>query len=323
MKKLRAITLVELLVAMAVFSILMTGVVKLIQPVQDTATKTKIDNYQKTNEETVVTYIGEQLRYANNILIAEQGAEYTTDAAFTVNQDNITKGTHKIESPKDAQLAFLGMGLKNQYGELLKPYGKNCAQFYHVIIWDGYGADSGKKTTNMYDGYMGRMLTAYNGLQNKDGTCTTIRGGSKGIYNIANTDFTTATSATKQEYLYLLFGRGYFGTADMYLKMNITDDGVLKLRCDSDYYYNAGNNSENKARGKFNSTSGNPTVGSYQLRNYNSSNSNIKFLAKTEHNGIEATRTKANIFYIIYTTEEDMNNIMYYEPTDGDKEHNS
>ena len=72
-QKLKAFTLIELIVAIAVFGILMTGIVKMIEPLSSTATSAAVLNNQRTVENSIVTYIGENVRYANNLAIIEGG----------------------------------------------------------------------------------------------------------------------------------------------------------------------------------------------------------------------------------------------------------
>lgn len=79
-KKLKAFTLIELIVSLAVFGILMAGIVKMIEPLSVTATNAAVLNNQRNVENAIVTYIGENLRYANNLAIIEGG---TVDDAIT------------------------------------------------------------------------------------------------------------------------------------------------------------------------------------------------------------------------------------------------
>ena len=333
MKKFKGMTLVELIVAIAIFGIIMAGVMNMIRPVQESAADAKIFNYQKNAEEAVVTYIGEQLRYANNILIAEQGAVFeTTDNVKNFNGGTYAKGKHTVNSPKDAVEAFAcGMGVKNEYGEILKPSHENNGQFFHMIIWDGgvneYAADTTPAT------YKGRLLASPTG---SDGV-TTMKNGYKGVWNVGSTNF--KTDGIDKKYLYQVFGNGYFGTIDMYLRMNISEEGLLTLTCDSDYWSNAGAKVRGTSgNGKKNTDSASPTVGTFQLRNYNKGttaspnyNSHVKFMSTGSGDygkdkgstGFASTRSTNKIFYIVYTTDEDLNNIMYgdsdasgHKPTD-------
>ncbi|MCR5805949.1 MAG: prepilin-type N-terminal cleavage/methylation domain-containing protein [Oscillospiraceae bacterium] len=292
MKKYKGITLVELLVAMAVFSIIMVGVMNMVQPVQERARDAKIMNYQKTNEETLVTYIGEQLRYANNVLIAEKGSKFTPTKAVNSFAGPLGASEFTIDSPKKAVEAFAGyQGIKNQLGENLKPQSKNNGQYFHVLVWDGRlngtaENNGGYAIDNTPAIYHGRLFSSY------DGETHTI---DQGVYNVASNDFSDT------RYLYPVFGKGYFGTSDMFLYMNLDDNGMLTLKCTSDYYFNA-------AKKKKNNSSNNPTLGTFQLRNYE--NGNVKFLVNGAHVGMKSTNSEDNIFYIVYTTDDDVNHIM-------------
>lgn len=72
-KKFKAFTLVELIVAIAVFGILMTGVIKMIEPLSSTTTNAAVLNNQRNVENAIVTYIGENIRYASNLAIIQGG----------------------------------------------------------------------------------------------------------------------------------------------------------------------------------------------------------------------------------------------------------
>lgn len=73
MKKFKAFTLIELIVAMAVIGILMTGVVKMVEPMSATATNSAVLNNQRNVENAICSYIGENLRYASNLAIIKGG----------------------------------------------------------------------------------------------------------------------------------------------------------------------------------------------------------------------------------------------------------
>ena len=69
-KKLKAFTLIELIVAIAVFGILMAGIVRMIEPLSSTASSSAVLNNQRNVENAIVTYLGENLRYASNLAIS-------------------------------------------------------------------------------------------------------------------------------------------------------------------------------------------------------------------------------------------------------------
>ncbi len=71
MKKIKGFTLVELIVAMAVFGILMTGIMRIAGPMSEASATNKVVNSQKMVENNIVSYLGENLRYATNLVVIE------------------------------------------------------------------------------------------------------------------------------------------------------------------------------------------------------------------------------------------------------------
>ncbi|MBO5001377.1 MAG: type II secretion system protein, partial [Prevotella sp.] len=80
MKRLKAFTLIELIVAMAVIGILMTGIVRMVEPMSATAANSAVLNNQRNVENAICNYLGENLRYASNLVIVKGG---TPDNAIT------------------------------------------------------------------------------------------------------------------------------------------------------------------------------------------------------------------------------------------------
>ena len=72
-RKFKAFTLIELIVAIAVFGILMAGIVRMIEPLSSTASSSAVLNNQRNVENEIVTYLGENLRYASNLAIIKGG----------------------------------------------------------------------------------------------------------------------------------------------------------------------------------------------------------------------------------------------------------
>ncbi len=347
-RKLKGLTLIELIVAMAVFSIIMVGVMNMSRPVQEGATEAKVANYQKTAEEAVVNYIGEQLRYANNIMIIEDGAQYYLEADETESypskkkyvkdlaNNNYNFGVETIDTPQKAAKAFLsGMGIKNSYSnasspEVLKPSGTACGQYYHMIIWDG----KNEYATSINNAkYTGRMFAAYNAIAAE----VKIGEGDNSVWKCTST-----ADLMKSKAFYPVYGANYFDNINLYLKIQIEEQettnimgenemhAFLNLTCDSDYFTYAGrnvayNSNSKKWKSEYGNTSeNNPTVGTFQLRNYDQDRNHIKFIVKRkhEHEGLKTTRTSVGtsssgkdddttgIIYILYTTDQDMEYIL-------------
>lgn len=128
-KKFKAFTLVELIVAIAVFGILMAGVVKMIQPLSDTTTNAAVLNNQRTVENAIVTYIGENLRYASNLAIIEGGTAEEAVKTFISLGPADSKGMaidYSVQANKD-KIKVIAFDKINTY-----PYRNN--QFYGRVI---------------------------------------------------------------------------------------------------------------------------------------------------------------------------------------------
>ncbi|MGN0638971.1 MAG: type II secretion system protein [Huintestinicola sp.] len=80
--KAKGFTLVELIVAMAVFSILMLGIMQIAGPMSEAAATNEVVNNQKMVENNIVTYIGETLRYATNVMVIEGKSGFSPDDAI-------------------------------------------------------------------------------------------------------------------------------------------------------------------------------------------------------------------------------------------------
>ena len=109
MKRFKAFTLVELIVAMAIFGIIMVGIMNLAQPITNSSATAKVLNNQKNVEEATVSYIGESLRYATNLLIIEEGAEVGIGTSSKVT----------VTNANEAVQAFLNMGPVDAFGDTL------------------------------------------------------------------------------------------------------------------------------------------------------------------------------------------------------------
>ena len=66
-KKLKAFTLIELIVAMAILGILMVGIVRMMDPIQTMFTTSTAASQSETVERSIASYIVENVRYATNL----------------------------------------------------------------------------------------------------------------------------------------------------------------------------------------------------------------------------------------------------------------
>ena len=108
MKKLKAFTLVELIVAIAVFGILMTGIMQMVEPISQTATNAKVMNDQRNVENAIVRYIGENLRVATNLYIVEGGTPQAAVNAFLAAKPVDIYGNEITDASKVSVIAFDG-----------------------------------------------------------------------------------------------------------------------------------------------------------------------------------------------------------------------
>lgn len=73
MKKIKGFTLIELIIVMAVMSILMIGIMQMMRPIRDTYVDSTYYEAQRNTQNGIATYIGESIRYATNIGVYTEG----------------------------------------------------------------------------------------------------------------------------------------------------------------------------------------------------------------------------------------------------------
>lgn len=92
MKKIKAFTLIELIVVMAIMAILMSALMNFYKPIRQTyVDSTMIENIRTTHD-GILNYLTENLKYAEELGIYDEGAKYS---------DSIT-----VNSAQDAYKAF-------------------------------------------------------------------------------------------------------------------------------------------------------------------------------------------------------------------------
>lgn len=77
MKKLKGFTLIELIIVMAILSILMVGIMQMMKPIRNTFIDSTYYEAQRTTQNGMVEYITENLRYADNIGIYTKGKSFS------------------------------------------------------------------------------------------------------------------------------------------------------------------------------------------------------------------------------------------------------
>lgn len=104
--KLKGFTLVELIVVMAIMSILMLAIVKMFQPIRDTYVDTTQYEAQRTSHNGVIQYITESVRFSTDMGIYNGGVTSASAAvddfasAFCIN-NSITDASGVALAPYD------------------------------------------------------------------------------------------------------------------------------------------------------------------------------------------------------------------------------
>lgn len=80
-KSFKAFTLIELIVVMAIFGIIMAGIMQMFQPINEVYASTSVVSSQRAAEQGIATYIAENVRYANHIGVYQK--QSSADAAMT------------------------------------------------------------------------------------------------------------------------------------------------------------------------------------------------------------------------------------------------
>lgn len=85
MKKIKGFTLIELIIVMAILSILMAGIMQMMKPIRSTFIDSTYFEMQRNTQNGMITYLSESLRYADNIGIYTSGSVATAINDFKTN----------------------------------------------------------------------------------------------------------------------------------------------------------------------------------------------------------------------------------------------
>lgn len=77
MKKIKGFTLIELIIVMAILTILMAAILQMFRPIRETYVDATLYENQRTTQNGIITYINESIRYAVDMGIYE-GADMDT-----------------------------------------------------------------------------------------------------------------------------------------------------------------------------------------------------------------------------------------------------
>lgn len=283
MKKLKAFTLIELIVAIAVFGILMVGIMRMVEPISQTAVNAKVMNDQRNVENAIATYIGENLRHATNLCIVKGG------------------------TPENAVNLFLSAGYRDSLtGAKVNPgpvdvYGNKItdASKVNVIAFDG-------REIYKYEGYRpdyrGRLIRKVDGA-----TLTSS--------NFAQSNCKEDGSGT----YYMAMGNSYYQQGDYFLNVDMSSK-MLKLEVYSDFYMSTGSKITNPSTG-FSSTASIPVEGVYELKAFGNkpkagANDFIFMVLKSDDTVVSSGKVSisptdpssaaanSSIIYFVYSTED-------------------
>lgn len=91
MKKIKGFTLIELIIVMAVMSILLIGIMQMMKPIRGTFVDSTYYEAQRNTQNGVITYLSENLRYATNVGIYTSG---TVGSAIDDFKNNVVDNTY-------------------------------------------------------------------------------------------------------------------------------------------------------------------------------------------------------------------------------------
>lgn len=86
MKKIKGFTLIELIIVMAILSILMVGIMQMMKPIRNTFIDSTYYESQRNTQNGIATYIGESIRYATNIGVYTEGVGSITSLASALSE---------------------------------------------------------------------------------------------------------------------------------------------------------------------------------------------------------------------------------------------
>lgn len=213
--KLKGFTLVELVVVMALISILMAAIMNMFRPIRDTYVDTTQYEAQRTAQNGVIQYVTESVRFATDLGIYNQGVSSAQDAVdkfateYCKNIGVLDKTTGALVSPYTA-------ADQTQITNEIKKYAE-------VIIIDN-------KTAHYTKGHWGRLIRR----KVKMDPATAAAVGADPVINIGDAGTINPTSAGEWR---TALGEAYYGenTYQINILINdadgndISDDGMLNV----------------------------------------------------------------------------------------------
>jgi len=195
MKKiLKGFTLIELIVVMAILSILMAAIMNMFKPIRETYVDSTLFEAQRTSQNGIIQYVTESVRYATDLGLYTKGSSV----------DNVTKA---VELFADEYLKANGVNITDPANATLRTNVTNeIKKKAEVIIIDNSTDFSFNNDT-----YHGRILRR---KFEKDAS---------GLKPITN----DAEDITKKNCCRLALGDAYYGDSDYSITLGVTQDASL------------------------------------------------------------------------------------------------
>ncbi|MCH5194442.1 MAG: prepilin-type N-terminal cleavage/methylation domain-containing protein [Oscillospiraceae bacterium] len=200
MKKIKGFTLLELIIVMAILSILMISLIQMFKPIRNTYVDSTLIENQRTVQNGIVTYISESVRFATDLGIYNNGVA-GADGAL----EQFIRSYLEANGASAADAANAGMYQQTR----LDIY--NSAE---IIIVD-YPKASSAQAYNYANGkYTGRLLRR----KLPDTPAASVS-------SLSEPDGETIVKAPVNKEWRLALGAAYYGTSDYTITFNITQDG--------------------------------------------------------------------------------------------------
>jgi len=213
-KTLKAFTLVEMIIVVAIFGILMAGLMNFYSPIKQTYADSTMYEKMRTSQNGILEYLCESTRYADNIK-GEAMLTMYDEGGVVVFDDGTTKA---VTSAKDSVDAFL----KEHSIDMTTDKGKELADRIHVIVInrkDNYTSAGESKSTAQGFGsgnenitYKGRIITNIPYIDRRTSPADHASDTTK-IFSNTDTGLRTSSGGSSG-ITYMALGAGYYGASN-------------------------------------------------------------------------------------------------------------
>ena len=182
-KTLKAFTLIEMIIVMAILGILMSALMNFYRPIRQTFVDSTMIEDMRTTQTGILNYLSESVRYAEQLVIYDDGAKI-----------DVSSGSITVDSPAKAYEAFIDQN------SITKIEDQRRIQVIVINRKDGYSI-TGKHAGTRSSGYGGRIIT--NIIRDSGDPTASNFTDSAGARTKASTGDT-----------YMVLGGGYYGNSD-------------------------------------------------------------------------------------------------------------